>query len=92
MAQLKPGRGAIPAGNSSQISDGSAALLFMPEKGEVVGPQAIARVHTDMPSRRSDDHADRADPGREGVEPSGLKLGHRRVRGQRAFAPCRSAG
>jgi acetyl-CoA acyltransferase len=50
MAQLKPAfkeDGVIHAGNSSQISDGSAALLFMTaEKAKSLGLKPIARVHT----------------------------------------------
>jgi acetyl-CoA acyltransferase len=50
MAQLKPAfkeDGVIHAGNSSQISDGSAALLFMSaEKAKSLGVKPIARVHT----------------------------------------------
>ncbi len=50
MAQLKPAfseDGVIHAGNSSQISDGSAALLFMSaEKAESLGRKPLARVHT----------------------------------------------
>ena len=50
MAQLKPAfkeDGVIHAGNSSQISDGSAALLFMSaEKAKELGLKPIARVHT----------------------------------------------
>ena len=50
MAQLKPAfkeDGVIHAGNSSQISDGSAALLFMSaEKAKELGLNPIARVHT----------------------------------------------
>ncbi|MBS9534725.1 thiolase family protein [Mycobacterium sp. M1] len=50
MAQLKPAfkeDGVIHAGNSSQISDGSAALLFMSaDKAKALGLTAIARVHT----------------------------------------------
>ena len=39
--------GVIHAGNSSQISDGSAALLFMTaEKAKSLGLKPIARVHT----------------------------------------------
>jgi len=39
--------GVIHAGNSSQISDGSAALLFMTaEKAKELGLKPIARVHT----------------------------------------------
>lgn len=50
MAQLKPAfkeDGVIHAGNSSQISDGSAALLFMSaEKAKELGLTPLARVHT----------------------------------------------
>jgi acetyl-CoA acyltransferase len=50
MAQLKPAfkdGGVIHAGNSSQISDGSAALLLMSaEKAKALGIKPIARVHT----------------------------------------------
>jgi acetyl-CoA acyltransferase len=50
MGQLKPAfreDGVIHAGNSSQISDGSAALLFMSaEKAKSLGVQPIAKVHT----------------------------------------------
>ncbi|MGE2719114.1 thiolase family protein [Mycolicibacterium celeriflavum] len=50
MAQLKPAfkeDGVIHAGNSSQISDGSAALLFMSaEKAKESGLKPIAKVHT----------------------------------------------
>jgi acetyl-CoA acyltransferase len=50
MAQLKPAfseEGVIHAGNSSQISDGSAALLFMSdEMAKSLGLTPIAKVHT----------------------------------------------
>ena len=50
MASLKPAfkeDGVIHAGNSSQISDGSAALLFMSaEKAKSLGLKPIAQVHT----------------------------------------------
>jgi acetyl-CoA acyltransferase len=50
MAQLKPAfseEGVIHAGNSSQISDGSGALLFMSaEKAKSLGLKPLARVHT----------------------------------------------
>ena len=50
MGQLKPAfreDGVIHAGNSSQISDGSAALLFMTaDKAKSLGLKPIARVHT----------------------------------------------
>lgn len=50
MAQLKTvfkEDGVIHAGNSSQISDGSGALLFMSaEKAKSLGLKPIARVHT----------------------------------------------
>ena len=39
--------GVIHAGNSSQISDGSAALLFMSaEKAKALGLKPLAKVHT----------------------------------------------
>jgi acetyl-CoA acyltransferase len=44
---FKPEGGVITAGNSSQISDGSAALLMMTaEKAQELGLTPIARVHT----------------------------------------------
>lgn len=50
MAQLKPAfkeDGVIHAGNSSQISDGSAALLFSSaEKAKSLGLKPLAKVHT----------------------------------------------
>ena len=50
MGELKPAfkeDGVIHAGNSSQISDGSAALLFMSaEKAKSLGLRPIAKVHT----------------------------------------------
>jgi acetyl-CoA acyltransferase len=50
MGQLKPAfkeDGVIHAGNSSQISDGSAALLFMSaDKARELGLTPLARVHT----------------------------------------------
>jgi len=50
MATLKPAfkeDGVITAGNSSQISDGSAALLMMTsEKAKALGMEPIARVHS----------------------------------------------
>ncbi|BBX68797.1 thiolase family protein [Mycolicibacterium psychrotolerans] len=50
MAQLRPAfreDGVIHAGNSSQISDGSAALLFMSaEKAKELGLKPLAKVHT----------------------------------------------
>ena len=50
MGQLKPAfkeDGVIHAGNSSQISDGSAALLFMSaEKAKELGLKPLAKVHT----------------------------------------------
>jgi acetyl-CoA acyltransferase len=46
-AAFKPDGGVITAGNSSQISDGSAALLMMTsEKARELGLTPIARVHT----------------------------------------------
>ncbi|MGZ8748348.1 MAG: thiolase family protein [Mycobacterium sp.] len=50
MAGLKPAfkeDGVIHAGNSSQISDGSAAILFMSaEKAKSLGLKPLAKVHT----------------------------------------------
>ncbi len=50
MASLTPAfkeDGVIHAGNSSQISDGSAAVLFMsPEKAKELGCKPIAKVHS----------------------------------------------
>lgn len=50
MAQLKPAfkeDGVIHAGNSSQISDGSAAVLIMTdEKAKSLGLKPIAKIHT----------------------------------------------
>ncbi len=50
MASLKPAfkeDGVIHAGNSSQISDGSAAVLFMSaEKAKELGCTPIAKVHS----------------------------------------------
>lgn len=50
MAQIKPAfreHGVIHAGNASQISDGSAALLFMSaEKAQSLGLKPLAKVHT----------------------------------------------
>jgi acetyl-CoA acyltransferase len=44
---FKPEGGVVTAGNSSQISDGSAALLMMTsEKAHELGLAPIARVHT----------------------------------------------
>ena len=44
---FKPEDGVITAGNASQISDGSAALLMMTsEKAQELGCTPIARVHT----------------------------------------------
>ena len=73
MAELKPAfkeDGVIHAGNSSQISDGSAALLFMSAEKASVGAQAARQgAHRDAGRRRPGDHADRADPGHpEGAE------------------------
>ena len=50
IGQIKPAfkeDGVIHAGNSSQISDGSAALLFMSaEKAKSLGLKPLAKVHT----------------------------------------------
>ena len=90
MATLKPAfkeDGVIHAGNSSQISDGSAALLFMSaEKAKSLGLKPLAQgAHRDACGRRSGDHADRTDPRHpEGAEEVGPQARRdRRVRGQR---------
>jgi acetyl-CoA acyltransferase len=47
MTVFKPEGGTITAGNSSQISDGSAALLMTTsEKAKELGLRPVARVHT----------------------------------------------
>ena len=94
MATLKPAfkeDGVIHAGNSSQISDGSAALLFMSaEKAKSLGLKPIARVHTATLAG--------ADPvimltapipaTQKALKKSGLRARrHRRVRGQRGVRP-----
>ena len=59
--------GVIHAGNSSQISDGSAALLFMSaEKAKELKLTPIARVHTATLAG--------ADPAQKALKRSGLKL------------------
>ena len=83
--------GVIHAGNSSQISDGSAALLFMSaEKAKSLGLKPLARVHTaalagadpvmmlsaPIPATQKALKRSRADHRR-----------HRRLRGQRGVRP-----
>ena len=68
LSQLKPAfkeDGKVTAGNSSQISDGAAAVLLMTrEKADRVRPQAARPDHRpDDGGRGSRDHADRPDPG-----------------------------
>ena len=57
--------GAVTAANSSQISDGAAALLVMSdEKARALGLRPAGPVRGDgARGRRPDDHADRPDPG-----------------------------
>ena len=67
LAALKPAfkeDGTVTAGNSSQISDGAAAVLLMArEKADELGPDAArADLRRDDRGRRSGDHADRPDP------------------------------
>ena len=91
LATLKPAfkeDGKITAANSSQISDGSAALLIMTsEKAQALG-LTPARAHPHRRARRRRPHADaaRADArhARRRSQKSGL-VGerHRRVRGER---------
>ena len=94
MGQLKPAfseDGVIHAGNSSQISDGSGALLFMSaEKAKSLGLKPLARVHTAVLAG--------ADPvmmlsapipaTQKALQRSGLSVSrHRRLRGQRGLRP-----
>ena len=92
MASIKPAfkeDGVIHAGNSSQISDGSAALLVMSaEKAKDAGAQAARQgAHRGARRCRPGHHADRADPGHpEGarqVRPDRRR--DRRLRGQRGL-------
>lgn len=89
MASLKPAfkeDGVIHAGNSSQISDGSAALLFMSaEKAKELGPADRQGAHRVARRGRPGDHADRPHPGdAEGAEEiRPVHRRHRRLRGQR---------
>ena len=98
MATLKPAfkeDGVIHAGNSSQISDGSAALLFMSaEKAKSLGLKPLAKVHTATLAG--------ADPvimltapipaTQKALKKSGSEArGDRRVRGQRGVR-ARAAG
>ena len=68
LSQLKPAfkpDGRITAGNSSQISDGAAAVMLMSrEKADALGlGTAREDPRSDHCGRRSRDHADRPDPG-----------------------------
>ena len=90
LAALKPAftdDGVIHAGNSSQISDGAAALLVMTaDNGRRAGPDAARAVPRRRGHRRrSGADAHRADPGdREGADKAGVWLSRgRRVRGER---------
>ena len=67
LAALKPAfkeDGTVTAGNSSQISDGAAAVLLMArEKADELGLAAAREdLRRDDRRSRSRDHADRADP------------------------------
>ena len=79
LAGLKPAfkpDGRVTAGNSSQISDGAAAMLIMGEDvAEKMGLTPLARFHRFVSPRRggSGDHADRPIPATFRVlEKSGL--------------------
>ena len=68
LAELKPAfkeDGKITAGNSSQVSDGAAAVLLMaPREGRRARPEAAgADLRPDHGRRRPGDHAHRPDPG-----------------------------
>ena len=68
LSALKPAfkeDGKITAGNSSQVSDGAAAVLLMtPREGRRPGAEAAgADLRPDHGRRRPGDHADRPDPG-----------------------------
>ena len=94
LAKLKPAfrpDGVIHAGNSSQISDGAAALLMTTsEKAAELGLTPVARVHTavlaaddpvimltaPIPATQQGPREERPEPGR-----------HRRLRGQRGVRP-----
>jgi acetyl-CoA acyltransferase len=71
MAKLKPAfkpDGTIHAGNSSQISDGSAALLMMTsDKARELGLTPLARVHTAVLA---------ADPAKLNPNGGAIALGH----------------
>ncbi len=67
LSELKPAfkeDGKVTAGNSSQISDGAAAVLMMTrEKADALGPEAAGEgARPDDGRRRPGDHAHRPDP------------------------------
>ena len=93
MARALPARstGRSPPGNSSQITDGAAALLIMSaERARRARPAAagpVPRVRRRL--RRPDHHADRPDPrDREGVRSARSEhRSDRPLRGQRGLRP-----
>ena len=93
MAGLKPAfkeDGVIHAGNSSQISDGSGALLFMSaEKAKSLASSPCPRAYRGAGRRRPGDDALGPDPGHpegaEEVRPEPVR--HRCLRGQRGVRP-----
>ena len=80
LASLQPAfkpDGVITAGNTSQISDGAAALLVCaPSTPSALGLRPIARVHTAvLAARRSEHHADGAIPAtQKALQRAGLAL------------------
>jgi acetyl-CoA acyltransferase len=83
---FRPEGGVITAGNSSQISDGSAALvLTTSDRARELGLRPVARVHSGARGRRPGGHADRPGPrdaqGARAQRPGDRR--DRRVRGQR---------
>ena len=92
LSKLKPvfkEDGKITAGNSSQVSDGAAAVLLMSaDKAEELGVDAArADRRSDDRRRRPGDHADRPDPG-DREDPRAQRdedRRHRPLRGQRGL-------
>ena len=80
LANLKPAfkeDGKITAGNSSQVSDGAAAVLLMArEKADALGPEAAgADLRPDHGRRRPGDHAHRPIPAtRKLLERNGMTM------------------
>ena len=96
LAELKPAfkeDGKITAGNSSQISDGAAAVLLMtPREGRRAGPQAAREDRRpDHGRRRPGDHAHRPDPG-DAEDPRAQRDEDRRHRPDRDQRGVRAGG